>query len=52
MKGRGDTNSVESDSKSHSLSLSINVTELDVMSVEAGAFCDQIVCASPECCSQ
>jgi hypothetical protein len=52
VKGRGDTNSVDSDSKSYSLSLSINVTELDVTSIEAGAFSDQIVCASPGCCSQ
>jgi len=51
VKGRGDTNSVESDCKSYSLSLSIKVTELDVTSVEAGAFSGQIVCASPECCS-
>jgi hypothetical protein len=51
VKGRGDTNSVDSDNKSYSLSLSINVTELDVTSIEAGTFSDQIVCASPECCS-
>jgi hypothetical protein len=52
VKGRGDTYSVESDNKSCSLSLSINVMELDVTCIEVGAFSDQIVCASQECCSQ
>jgi hypothetical protein len=46
-----ETYSVESDNKSYSLSLSTSVMELYVTSIEAGAFSDQIVCASQECCS-